>query len=697
LQHNDVTIIRKIDHLTAITKSKSGQAPPSRLFLLFASFRYYCDDKILLFSVEETPSVYDPRTKEDLLREMLKRLFKVNSERKSVMFHCLREFTVLDSTRIYEELARDPQPESDNISFLLRLLSIDKAVLETKRCPAITGTLENLFVTKDAAGSEKPDTGEGPVQKQLTKDWVLSNRYPQCFAIDTHLTSQNVPVFKLPHTDASPGSPASAKTDFLSTKAPLFLELKSGYGIHSGVLYAEDCDVLTQAIERVYMAGKVNEELKTVISFASTGRKNWIFILTRTYPSLLKYNEQKIEERYYLLPIAPKDVFPLWHILNEKPSNFFISESCVVLSEVLSSLGYHLGYCQLRLLHKCVLGKDEAGNANHTMVYEVTPGYVQRAEQYVTIPPHSETNSITVKLSVDSARGVNEYQIIQKLCLKESIAVDYVVMGLRSEANNGTLSKFEGDTQFLKRRHTKTNDVEVRKSHLGLTRFHSVPYYHVPLDPSHCSANCTSNLCWWNYARPEREQIPNFTAIVMHPGQRVRKLYPDETLSLRLLLEDHIHKHDVLHCDPRRQNILRFKSWVEEEKVDITTKLPTKVKQSVERVRLIDFDLSILKEDEGKEQSFSGDRKQLLETLIKQNQFTKHYAKGGKLFTQMTTALDSVMLENVILGFPTYPEQEPLPTNLFSAEFDEKLEQDHPLKTAQATEAQPAPVPENPT
>jgi hypothetical protein len=501
-----------------------------------------------------------------------------------------------------------------------------------------------------------------------------------------HVASQNVPVFKLPYTDFSPGTPASAKTDFLSTKAPMFLELKSGSGIGSK-LYSEDCDVLTQAIERVYMAGKVNEGLKTVISFASTGVKTWIFILMRTYPSMLKYNEEKIAEHYYLLPIAAEDVFPLWHILNEKPSNFFIREDCVLLSETLSSLGYHLGYCQLRVLHMCVLKNDEAGNGNHTMVYKVTPGYVHASDNYVTIPPHSETNSITVKLSVDSARGVKEYQILQKLCSKKSTAVDYVLMGLRSEANTEKLFMFDGDIQSLKPPHTKTTGIELAKSSLGFTRFPSGTSYHVLLDVLSCSANCTPRMCWWNYARPEGAKIPNFTAIVMHSGQRVRKLYPHEAVALPLLLTNEIHVHDVLHCDPRKQNILRFKSLQNVERADNRTKEWTTEGESVERGRLIDFDLS--EEKEREIELIPGGRTHLLETMPS---FVNPFTRDGKRFVRMNKALDSAMLGTVIERFPRYPPadeqlehgQDPLSTNLFSAEFDPKLVQDHPSKEIEA-------------
>jgi hypothetical protein len=527
-------------------------------------------------------------------------------------------------SQFFINLKNEPYPERNNPE-CFKLLGLEYANLTTTR--GFTGILSylvqsELFWKNQSHGTTRQCT-VNDVQEALYDKLVPNPLYPnklECFGRNN--CTENSPNFKFPSV--------------LSTRFPIFLELKSGKGKSEREFYEDDADVILEAMGRVFSVARHNETLRRVVAFATTGVKSWIFMLVREFPELI-YGKDKIVENYHLFPIDLGDIIPLWHHLNEKPADFFLHDDCFLLSDILSSTGYYLRYCQLRLLHRIVLG------SHISAIYEVTPG---GSENYVTVPTHCEENSFIIKLSLGSSRGNNEYEIIKKLCTENSIAVDYVFMGLRSETNSRRLSMFPADLKSFKQPHT-SDGIELEKSRLGFTRFLRT----VPGQLPHRSANCKSSLCWWNCSRSVGMIIPEFTAIFMHPGTVVEKLHPDEAVGLRVFMTTAIHNHGVLHCDPRKSNILRFKRWEEVEQVDATTKLVTKVRKLVERVRLIDFDLSILKENEGEMELTPGARTELLKTL---GRFVKPVNRDGKLFVRMDTTLDSLMLGTVLEQIPRY-------------------------------------------
>jgi hypothetical protein len=536
-----------------------------------------------------------------------------------LQFHWL--LSAVDSNQLFRHLKKEPFPERDNNKYF-KLFGLAAADLIST--PEVTEILSYLGHSELYWKKERNSVQqcvENAVQNALHERWILNPRFPHCFGVGT----RQIPIFKSTET-------ANDLPSVLSTKYPIFLELKSSKWKSERELYEEDADVILQAIERVFSVARHNALLRRIVIFATTGVKSWIFMLVREFPEAINFDTGKVVENYHLLPIDLAEIIPLWHCLNQKSSNFFFHEDCFLLSDVLSSVGYHLGYCQLNLLHKNTIG------SHISTIYEITPGIHGKKDG---VPVPGEENSFIIKLSLGSSRGNNEFEIVKKLCSEKSIAVDYVLMGLRSQAGSETLSMFSGDVKSMFKQRHSSDGIELDKSRLGFTRFSGI----IPDQLINSSANCQPHLCWWNYVHPEETVIPEFTAIFMQPGMVVTKITREEAFELHVVLTYGIHEHGVLHCDPRKSNIVRFQRWEEVEKVDAITKLVTNAKKLVERVRLIDFDLSILKENEGEMQLTRGARAELLKSLEK---FVKPVIRDGKQFVQMNTTLDSLMLSAVI-------------------------------------------------
>jgi hypothetical protein len=366
--------------------------------------------------------------------------------------------------------------------------------------------------------------------------------------------------------------------------------------------------VLTQAMERVLTVGRHNEALKRVVAFATTGVKSWIFILEREFPDAVIYGKGEIVENYHLFPIDIAEIIPLWHCLNEKPSDFFIHEDCFLLSDILSSVGYHLGYCQLKLLHRTVTGPHISA------IYEVTPCIKESNKSYVTVPApdleDAEENSFVIKLLLGSPRGTNEYVILESLSNKKCFAVDYVHMGIRSRVDTDVLDSFHGIAGFSpSKNHVDSNpgfSLELRKNALGFKRFTN-DFYKVALDKTYHSPACEPELCWWNYATENRRNT-DFTAIFMRVGYRVKAadgVTVSENGDLRHNLRE-LHSCEVLHCDPRLPNIMRFLTSPKNSNTvkEVSTKQKTGLVSATTNtkdeekapdlfIRLVDFDLSV--------------------------------------------------------------------------------------------------------
>jgi hypothetical protein len=360
--------------------------------------------------------------------------------------------------------------------------------------------------------------------------------------------------------------------------------------------------VLTQAMERVLTVGRHNEALSRVVAFATTGTRSWIFMLVREFPDAVIYGTGKIVENYHLFPIDIAEIIPVWHCLNQKPSNFFIREDCFLLSDVLSSVGYHLGYCRIKLLQRTATGPHISA------VYEITPSV--KDEAYVKIPAPNDENSFVIKLSLGSPRGTNEYEILESLSKEKCVAVDYVHMGIRCRSAAAVFESFDGIAGFSLPNHTDDKfgfSPELQKNALGFQRF-TKDFYNVDLTKKEYSPTFKSELCWWNYAT-ENSRKKDFTAVFMRVGFRIKQtegITPTENDVLVAILEM-LHECDVLHCDPRLPNIMRFRTpWknpnTAKEVSTMQSNALVPVAADVKEVdispdfliRLIDFDLSVI-------------------------------------------------------------------------------------------------------
>jgi hypothetical protein len=389
---------------------------------------------------------------------------------------------------------------------------------------------------------------EDNVQKALTKAWLKGQASQDCYAIDTHTANWNLPLFKFSQYPGE-SSPGSAKPDYISCVAPVFLELKSLMGKSPADEKDQIYEVISQAIQRVHLCALQNENLFTVFAFATAGLKSWIVIFKRNYTNLEKGG--LLVNSYYLLPLKTSHIIPIWRSFNQKaladPVKMFVHQNAFALSELLASLGFHAGFCTIQFQTK------------RSYVYVITPGCERKmtTKTFLSTPEPSCADSFVVKLSMGAnylERGLNELEILKEL---DGIpAIDYVIATLDSAPY--FVRVFKPD--FFMKNHitfnanTATNSVSTSSE--TTERFKSKLLLPSMKKKTVYSADCMPRLFWWNYLH--HRVTERYVAVIMHKAKDHLQL---QNVTLHKRLQEslsEIHGKDVLHCDLRRLNLMEF-------------------------------------------------------------------------------------------------------------------------------------------
>jgi serine/threonine protein kinase len=576
------------------------------------------------------------------LRKCLRFLTEVNPKRRTVELHWKDDVVTVEKMVDYilEE------PETDFQSDLLTLLDLqpDPANPVQQLQPSKAETkITNILL-------ELSMRGENAVQKKLRKKWINSEKYQSCFGVDTSTTSRRVPIYKFPDSMISSAS-GSAMVDIVSTACPMVLELKSSkmdaqetaeiaaskntnkspvqIAIRDRELLTKEKELVYQLVERIFTMGRVNETLRRVIGFATSGRRSWALLLLRTPAQNGKW---KLIERYYLCPIDTSQIVPLWHRLNcaslGNPAVHCQTHLTYPLAELLNSLGYHPGYCQVKWLK----------HSTTSDILKVIPGQLFPGAKEMSLPKSSSLTVMIVKFSVDD-RGGNEVNVLNHLSAEGNIcpAIQCVIATAQVKENVNQIAINRVNDTFLLKNHLNPNvamgpkkkrkkdqeppqEVRIEKdlSKNVAARFKDCYYCSSDLSgfASKESVN-NPNQWWWNYCR-DNTIIPRaaFTAVIMYTASKIAKDVVFAGNSYRNRLNE-IHKFGVLHCDLRAPNCLYFDIPQSDDKNEISF-LKT-------HYFITDFDLAYVLDKENEDgsvrlQLVPGERTRLIREFEKQQE-----------------------------------------------------------------------------
>lgn len=435
---------------------------------------------------------------------------------------------ICSADRITPLIEQDTVATTEDYKNIYSLLNLNTA----PNTSDLTEMGKETFLTLKSLASK----GEGYVQERLLNHWTSIK---EMHVVDKHTTAQGFPAYKFPSN-----SDQTTKPNFASAVCPMFLDLKAG----------NPFKVISKAIERVHVTMIGNETICTSLAFAIDEEKAWVFIANRDLHQIFA-DGGKILESYYIFPINFDWIFPLWFEFScfaaVDPEKSFIMREAYPLASVVRDLGYDPRCCIMKILFI----------SGETWIFECTPA----VSQFKILPPRSRKNSFVVKLSssfhqmYDLDLASNEFAVLRTL--KDTKAVDYVIaLCDSSQGNHVTWFK----EKSLPKTDCDTSTATFVKEELSSTNVHSHQNY------------------WWDYNLPASLKLQRYIAVIMYCGEVAKRLSCEDVYSLSLSL-NLIHANNVLHCDLRPPNIMKFE-------------IDGEIKPYI-----IDFDLAVILTEEKKE------------------------------------------------------------------------------------------------
>jgi hypothetical protein len=538
----------------------------------------------------QTLSVTESRNEEAWLVEQIMKLSATNPTRKTTILKWENRVIDKRDEKVHElvsTMVNETTFEASNLSVfqtdILTELGLNDRMESLDSSSDISKTMERL-VTE----------GEDDIQDLLNAAWMKDGvSFPDSFAIDTHKSNWHLPLFKFPNLSGH-GNPRSAKPDYVSSIAPMFLELKSLKGKTEVQINEQMCQVINQAIQRVHICALQNETLHTVFAFATVGSKSWIVIFKRNFEKLFAGNgTRRLEDTYHLFPLETKLIFPLWHSFNrlviEDQCKAFIHPHGFVLAQLLCRLGYHPGFCGIHF------------QTTRSNVFVITPGVKDKPKDSVTnifIAKSGPSVSFVIKLTMKSESrkyGQTESEVLALKQLRGSSCVGYMLAVADSPSMATTV--FNENANLLIKNHLHLEEpfgLAILPTETTTERFkHHLLTANLG---ENLSPPCKLRSFWWDYRHPLVDK--EYIAIVMRKAYDYVKVNSSATQLFACLTM--MHKLGVLHCDLRRQNLMHFVFEREEikaiegdkpltEETAEEKKVPAK---TVDRYYIIDFDLS---------------------------------------------------------------------------------------------------------
>jgi hypothetical protein len=480
-------------------------------------------------SLLETPAVGQPRNNTVMLLNQLTDLLIPSARRIVNAFY--------NGVKVQQPLelwtAISSNHEEMSISDVLSMLDLPTALSDSLEQEK-ERTLELFNIITQLNQNNPIKAEEGTVQLLLTEQWRRQERnastgletgtvvHPYAKFIDCHKTNHNLPFYKYPmmgfvseHVLAGKLAgattfPKSGLPDYVSFSLPMFLEIKTT--TMKVALHDRDYELIQQAVERVFICGKMNETLQRIFAFASNGKATWMVVLRRTYGN--EGEESAVTTaNYHIIRISTEHLFPLWHIITnnalDDPSYYRCDES-VPIMKAISKLNYHLSHSSCKIINY---------KKNGTSLWSILPALDDKSVE------STSTEYIIVKIAKMS-RGNDEIEILKKL--KETEVSDYVLATM----------------DFSKNEFTSWPNIPNRD--YQLIGFRKAP-------TTEMSPKSANELPWWDFPECVNSQQPR-SGIIM------KKLLPCD-ISGRLAYVrqrlKQIHNHGIVHCDLREPNIMQ--------------------------------------------------------------------------------------------------------------------------------------------
>ncbi len=480
------------------------------LLLQHQNSRFNCLSEVLQaysgVSCRISPRPTFPTLEEYLLEAKLMMLER-SSPRTSCKLYWKNEICSAD--RITPLIEQDTVATTEDYKNIYSLLNLNTAP-NTSGLTDLTEMGKETVLTLKSLASK----GEGYVQERLLNEW---RSIKGMHVVDTHTTAQGFPAYKFPSN-----SDQTTKPNFASAVCPMFLDLKAG----------NPFKVLSKAIERVHVTMIGNETICNSLAFAIDEEKAWVFFAKRDLHQIFAgvCHGGKILESYYIFPINFDWIFPLWFEFScfaaVDPEKSFIMREAYPLASVVRDLGYDPRCCIMKILYI----------SGETWIFECTPA----VSQFKILPPRSRKNSFIIKLSssfhqnYDLDQASNELTVLQTL--KDTKEVDYVI-ALCDSSRRKPVTWFK--EKALPQPYCDTSTATFEKEELSSTGVHSHQYY------------------WWDYSLPSSLNLHRYIAVIMYCGQVAKRVSMEDCLSLTVSLAL-IHTKNVLHCDLRPPNIMKF-------------------------------------------------------------------------------------------------------------------------------------------
>jgi hypothetical protein len=157
-------------------------------------------------------------------------------------------------------------------------------------------------------------------------------------------------------------TPLTAKIDLLSSRGPIFLEIKAE-SAQTQTVADKDREVLLQTLTRIYRLREIYGQLAKFVGFAATSRTAWCFVFSRK-EQCDDTGTMVYCESVDIWKIAHDDLFHIWgsvaHVCalasaanpsdsSSGSGSWFLTPDAPFINSALMKLGYHPSLCGVKL------------------------------------------------------------------------------------------------------------------------------------------------------------------------------------------------------------------------------------------------------------------------------------------------------------------------------------------------------------
>jgi hypothetical protein len=165
-----------------------------------------------------------------------------------------------------------------------------------------------------------------------------------CYSRDMTVNGQN----------RSNVTPLSAQIDLLSSRGPIFLEIKAAkladQAKQPQLIIDKDRKLLVQILTRIYRLRGTYGQLKKFVGFAATSRTAWCFVFSREEED--DSDSSLYKESLDIWRIDHQSLFPIWGSVATAASAdlcWYLTPDAPFINSALMKLGYHPSLCGVKL------------------------------------------------------------------------------------------------------------------------------------------------------------------------------------------------------------------------------------------------------------------------------------------------------------------------------------------------------------